>query len=40
METVGMLLVGKALDTSDLDPDSITAATERNSYDEMTTYLP
>ncbi len=40
METVGMLLVGEALDTSDLDPDSITAATTRNSYDEMTTYLP
>ncbi len=40
METVGMLLVGKALDTSDLDPDSITGATDRNPYDEMTTYLP
>ncbi len=40
METVGMLLVGDARDTSDLDPDSITGATDRNSYDEMTTYLP
>ncbi len=39
METVGMLLVGTPLDTSEFDPDSITGATGRNPYDEMTTIL-
>ncbi len=40
METVGMLLVGTPLDTSDYDPDTISGATGRKDYDEVTTYLP
>ncbi len=39
METVGMLLVGTPLDTSDLDPDTITGATGRKDFDEIATIL-
>ncbi len=39
MKAVGVLLVGKPLDTSDMDPDTVTGASTRNPYDEMTTYL-
>ncbi len=39
METVGMLLVGTPLDTSDMDPDTITGATSRKDFDEITTIL-
>ncbi len=39
METVGMLLVGTPLDTSDMDPDTITGATGRKDFDEITTII-
>ncbi len=36
---VGALLVGLPLDTSDMDPDTISAASTRNSYSEMTSII-
>ncbi len=39
MAAVGILLVGKPLDTSDIDPDTLTGATTRNSFSEVTTII-
>ncbi len=39
MSAVGILLVGKPLDTSDLDPDTITGPTTRNPFSEMATII-
>ncbi len=39
MSAVGILLVGKPLDTSDIDPDTITGPTTRNPYSEVVTLV-